>query len=144
MKASCGQSCARSPTAHTSLRRHSVGQTQRGVRSVACFQTARSASVVDCGPDLTLDLTCGPGIAPDPCVLTLKHQRQDTHNDLDQRIRRRGTVVRVECQSNDGIWPSAVSTGPEVEARGRDPDKRRCARLSQSQGTIAPPPVRPP
>ena len=52
-------------------------------------------------------------------MLTVKRQGQNTHNDVDQRVRRRRTFVRVECYPNHGILAFGRLHRPKVKARGQ-------------------------
>src|SRR5690349_14376993 len=48
--------------------------------------------------------------------VTIEHQSQEAHNDTDQSVRLRRTLVRIECQSDDGLVAFGCDR-PEVEAR---------------------------
>ena len=49
-------------------------------------------------------------------MLTVEDEGQNTHNYADQCIGCRGTFVRVECETNDGIHVFGCFYWPEVKA----------------------------
>jgi hypothetical protein len=51
-------------------------------------------------------------------MLTVKHQGQNTHNYVDERVWRRRAFVRVERKSNDGLLAFGRLDRPKVKARG--------------------------